>query len=85
MTERKLRRQRVILYISRALENSQRSFRSVTSRHEYDTTLLDQLQTEYYHIHRLLLEVFGSNGARVLPMSDADHFRHFTSSSLIPP
>jgi hypothetical protein len=78
MTERKLRRQRVILYISRALENSPKSFRSAASRREYYSTLLDQLQTEYSHIHQLLLEIFGSNGARVLPMSDADHFRDFT-------
>ena len=39
--------------------------------------MLDQLQTEFEHVHRLLLEIFGSGGARVLPMTDADHFRHY--------
>src|SRR5271157_1922153 len=74
MTERKLRRQRVILYISRALENVPKAFQTAAARRVYYTTLLDQLETEYEHIHRLLLEIFGSNGARILPMSDVDHF-----------
>ena len=84
MTERKLRRQRVILYISRALENVPKSFQTAASRREYYATLLDQLQTEYDHIHQLLLEIFGSNGARILPMSDIDHFRHLPGFSILP-
>ena len=35
------------------------------------------VEVEYEHIHRLLLEIFGSNGARILPMSHVDHFRHY--------
>ena len=76
MSERKLRRQRVILYVSRALENVPKSFQSAKARREYYSTLLDQLESEFEHVHRLLLEIFGSTGARVLPMSDLDHFRH---------
>nr|MCU0248266.1 hypothetical protein [Bryobacter sp.] len=76
MSERKLRRQRVILYVSRALDNVPKSFQSAKARREYYSTLLDQLESEFDHVHRLLLEIFGSTGARVLPMSDLDHFRH---------
>jgi hypothetical protein len=77
MSERKLRRQRVIFYISRALDNVPKSFQTVASRRDYYSTLLDQLHTEYEHINALLLEIFGSTGSRVLPMSDLDHFRHY--------
>src|SRR6267143_4948491 len=70
MSERKLRRQRVILYISRALENVPTKFQTAAARRNYYATLLDQLETEFEHIFRLLLEIFGSAGARILPMSD---------------
>jgi hypothetical protein len=53
------------------------AFQTAAARRDYYTTLLDQLQTEFEHVHRLLLEIFGSGGARVLPMTDADHFRHY--------
>jgi len=75
MTERQLRRQRVVLYVSRALENIPRLAASGAMQRYY-LTLLDQLQTEFAHVHRLLVEIFANAGARVLPMSDIDHFRH---------
>src|SRR5438445_13002757 len=77
MSERKLRRQRVVLYISRALENQPTAFQTAVASRNYYATLLDQLATEYEHVFRLLLEIFGSAGARILPMSDLDHFRHY--------
>lgn len=77
MSERKLRRQRVILYIARALENVPRAFQTTAARRNYYCALLDQLQSEFEHVHRLLVEIFGASGARVLPMTDLDHFRHF--------
>src|ERR1700692_1927518 len=70
MTDRKLRRQRVVFYISRSLENFPKLFQTASNQREYYATLLEQLQTEYGHVHQLLLEIFGSNGARILPMSD---------------
>jgi hypothetical protein len=54
MSERKLRRQRVIFYISRSLENVPKSFQSAAARRDYYHTLLDQLETEFDHVHRLL-------------------------------
>jgi hypothetical protein len=77
MSDRRLRRQRVILYLSRSLDNAPRTFQSASARKDYYSALLDQLQSEFEHSHRLLRELFGSTGSRVLPMSDLDHFRHY--------
>ena len=77
MNGRTLRRQRVILYISRTLENVPRTFSTSSAMREYYCTLLDQLQGEYAHAHHLLMEIFAGAGARVLPMNDLDHFRHY--------
>ena len=77
MNARTLRRQRVILYISRTLENVPRTFSTSSAMREYYCTLLDQLQGEYAHAHHLLMEIFAGAGARVLPMNDLDHFRHY--------
>jgi hypothetical protein len=79
MTERKLRRQRVVLYISRALENTPKTLTTNKALREYYLTLLGQLENEYSQIHHLLKEIFASAGTRVLPMSDLDHFRHYKS------
>ena len=75
MTERKLRRQRVILYVSRSLENTPTTTTNAALR-EYYLTLLDQLEMEFTHVHHLLKEIFASAGTRVLPMNDLDHFKH---------
>src|SRR5580658_4533862 len=76
MTERKLRRQRVILYVSRSLENTPTTTTNAALR-EYYLTMLDQLEMEFTHVHHLLKEIFASAGTRVLPMSDLDHFKHY--------
>ena len=77
MTERKLRRQRVVLYVTRSLENTPKLVQTGRGRRDYYATLLDQLVTEYEHVHRLLLEIFSNTGTRIMPMSDADHLRHY--------
>jgi hypothetical protein len=76
MTERKLRRQRVIFYVSRSLENVPKTLTSNAALREYYRTLLDQLEMEFTHVHHLLKEIFASAGTRVLPMTDLDHFKH---------
>jgi hypothetical protein len=76
MSDRKLRRQRVIS-TSPARWRTCEGVQTVAARRDYYSTLLDQLETEFEHVHRLLLEIFGSGGARILPMSDLDHFRHY--------
>ena len=77
MTERKLRRQRVVFYVSRALENTPKTVTTDAALREYYLTLLDQLETEFTHVHHLLKEIFASAGTRVLPMTDLDHFKHY--------
>lgn len=79
MSERKLRRQRVVFYVSRSLENTPKAMQTAAARREYYASLLDQLETEFGHVHRLLLEIFGSAGTRILPMDDLGHYRHFKS------
>jgi hypothetical protein len=77
MTERQLRRQRVVVYITRALDNQPRLAQSGKGRRDYYATLFDQLASEFEHTHRLLLEIFSNSGTRVTPMTDSDHFRHY--------
>jgi hypothetical protein len=77
MMERKLRRQRVIFYVSRALENTPKTLTTNSALRTYYQALLDQLESEFAHVHHLLKEIFASAGTRVLPMSDREHFKHF--------
>ena len=77
MTERKLRRQRVIFYVSRSLENTPKTLTTNAALREYYLAFLDQLETEFTQVHHLLKEIFASAGSRVLPMNDVDHFRHY--------
>ena len=79
MTKRQLRRQRLILYISRSIETSP-SFSAprstLTTHYEH---LLDQLEQEFAQVHETLNGIFSGQGARIIPMKDADHYRHFTA------
>ncbi len=79
MTNRQLRRQRLIIYISRSIETSP-SFSapraSLTKHYEH---LLNQLEQEFAQVHETLTGIFSGQGARIIPMTDADHYRHFTS------
>ena len=77
MVDRKLRRQRVVFYISRSLENVPRTLTTNAALREYYQALLDQLETEFTQVHHLLKEIFASAGSRVLPMTDLDHFKHY--------
>ena len=77
MVERKLRRQRVVFYISRSLENVPKTLTTNAALREYYLTLLDQLEVEFAQVHHLLVEIFASAGTRVLPMTDLDHFKHY--------
>jgi type IV secretion system protein TrbE len=77
MTERKLRRQRVVFYISRSLENVPKTLTSNAALREYYLTLLDQLETEFAQVQHLLVEIFASTGTRIVPMMDVDHFKHY--------
>lgn len=75
MADRKLRRQRVVLYFSRALDAVPRTFASNTTAQDFYRHLLDELGHEFEHLHRLLTEIFPTS--RVVPMGDLDHFRAY--------
>jgi hypothetical protein len=79
MVERKLRRQRVVIYVSRLLDNVPPTFSSNAALREYYQKLLDQQEMEFSHVHQSLVGIFASTGTRVLPMSDLDHFKHYKS------
>ena len=83
MAERKLRRQRVIVYISRPLENTPKLLSGDAALREYYLTILDQLRGEFEHAHQLLMDIFASTGTRVLPMNDVDHFKHYKHSQSV--
>jgi hypothetical protein len=79
MENRQLRRQRLILYISQKIESSPKGIRSEEALAKFYETLLEQLQTEFEQVHETLLRIFSGQGARVIPMSDADHYLHYTA------
>lgn len=75
MLNRELRRQRLILYISRRIDASTPTGGDAT-HYEH---LLDQLQQEFAQVHETITGIFNAQGARVVPMNDADHYRHITN------
>lgn len=79
MTERRLRRQRLVFYVSRAIDASPAFAASRASLGKYYDYLLDQLEQEFDQIHQTLTGIFIGQGARVIPMTDADHYRHCKS------
>ncbi len=77
MTERRLRRQRLVFYLSRKIETSSKGIKSAAALSEYYNQLLGQFRSEFEHTHEMLTEIFAGQGARIIPMKDADHFRHY--------
>ncbi|HTR40297.1 MAG TPA: TraC family protein [Pseudomonadales bacterium] len=77
MLERRLRRQRLVFYLSRKIETSSKGIKSEAALKEYYTQVLSQLKGEFEHTHEMLAEIFSGQGARIIPMKDADHFRHY--------
>jgi hypothetical protein len=73
MVERRLRRQRVEFYITRVIEGTP----ARGPRAAFYDTLLSQLQSEFEHTHRLLLEIFAPTGTRITGMTDRDHVRAY--------
>lgn len=77
MIDRRLRRQKLVLYISRRIEQAPKGLRSEKALTAYYNTLLDQLHAEFTQVHEILCTIFSGQGARIIPMTDADHYRHF--------
>src|SRR3984957_5447774 len=77
MAERRLRRQRLVFYISRRIDSSPKGIQSKSALTEYYEQLLAQLRAEFEHVHEMLAGIFAGQGARIIPMKDADHYRHY--------
>ena len=77
MTERKLRRQKLVFYISRPIQENTALIASGKSLAGHYDHLLDQLEEEFRQVQHTLTGILGGNGTRVVPMSDLDHFRHW--------
>ena len=79
MTERKLRRQRLAIYVSRRIESGPDFDASAADLTTHYNHLLDQLEREFAQVHELLVATFAGQGAHVTPMQDADHYRHLST------
>ena len=77
MIERRLRRQRLVLYFSRAIETSPAFVASAAKDHQHYSALLEEMATEFEQLHQMLANIFP--GARITAMKDADHYRHCTT------
>ena len=77
MLDRKLRRQKLVIYISRAIDAEPTPLQSAGARQEYYELLLGQLRSEFRQLHEMLLGIFPHG--RITPMKDADHFRHYAT------
>ncbi len=75
MLDRKLRRQRLILYISRSIDVEPTALQSAKVREEYYQLLLGQMGAEFGQINEMLIGIFPHS--RIVPMKDADHYRHY--------
>ncbi|MBV9010151.1 MAG: hypothetical protein JO354_13460 [Verrucomicrobia bacterium] len=77
MVERRLRRQRLVLYFSRAIETSPAFVATTPKQHEHYSALLEEMATEFEQLNQILTNIFPA--ARITPMKDADHYRHCTT------
>lgn len=79
MLNRQLRRQRLVFYVSRKIEHSPAFDASTGDLSAHYEELLNQLQLEFAQIHEMLTSTFSGQGARIFPMTDADHFEHYSA------
>jgi type IV secretion system protein TrbE len=74
MMDRRLRRQRLVLFFSRRIETSPSVVATAARQHSQHDALLQQMTTEFEQLQQMLTNIL--SGARVTPMSDDDHYRH---------
>jgi type IV secretion system protein TrbE len=77
MIDRKLRRQRLVLFFSRKIETSPSIIATAARQHSQYDALLQQMTTEFEHLQQILTNIL--SGARITPMKGADHYRHCTT------
>jgi len=86
MQDRQLRRQKLVLFISRPIQTTVNFVASKNQQSKSYGHLLDQIESEFRQIEETLSSIFGSEGGRIIPMNAADHFRHirgFLNPSLL--
>src|SRR6478672_11990419 len=81
MQERRLRRQRLVLYFSRKIDNAAPTGATAGGLRKHYEVVLQQLGSEFSQLHEMLGQIF--HGSRIAPMGDPDHYRH-TSRFLNP-
>jgi hypothetical protein len=77
MIDRRLRRQRLVLFFSRKIETSPSIIATAARQHSQHDALLQQMAREFEHLQQILTNIL--SGARITPMNDADHYRHCTT------
>ncbi|MFT3992219.1 MAG: TraC family protein [Luteolibacter sp.] len=77
MTERRLRRQRLVLWISRKIDVAPSPAITHEARARHYDHLLGQLEQEFGQVGEMLGGIFAGQGARIVPMTDEDHYRHY--------
>jgi len=77
MVDRRLRRQRLVLYFSRQIETSPALMATAARQHAHYDALVQEMTTEFQLVRQMLANIF--HGARITPMNDADHFRNCTT------
>jgi type IV secretion system protein TrbE len=77
MIDRRLRRQRLVLFFSRKIETSPSIIATAARQHSQYDALLQQMTTEFEQLQQILTNIL--SGARITPMNDADHYRHCTT------
>ena len=81
MEERRLRRQRLVLFLSRQIDSAPPAVSTRNGLRKHYEVVLQQLGSEFEQLHEMLGQIF--QGARIEPMRDAEHYRH-TSRFLNP-
>ncbi len=79
MVDRKLRRQKLAIYVSRRIDSGPDFDATSTDLKAHYTHLLEQLEREFAQVRELLVATFAGQGATITPMQDADHYLHLAS------
>lgn len=79
MLNRELRRQKLVLYLSCRIDVSPPVGAAGEILRKHYESILDQLQQEFEQVHEVMTGIFNGQGARITPMTDADHYRHLTT------
>ncbi|HEY5743407.1 MAG TPA: TraC family protein [Terrimicrobiaceae bacterium] len=78
MLEGKLRRERLVVYVSRPILVDPPLSLSSAELFEHNDKVLEDHSQSYQHTLMTMRSIFESSGVRITPMGDEDHYRHIT-------